>query len=129
MDWDCNAMAYVQKSILPSGNTIKIEFQEEETRRTIFYNIYLVTAHKRTQEIAATLKQTGRDGLAGLLWAKDMLLNFENFILDKQPDRNVIVYCFWDDNRRRKVYGRGLTKIGYKYGRLFNKKVLYKQVV
>jgi hypothetical protein len=129
IEWDCGQNAYYAKSKLPSGNTIKIVFYKEDTRHKTYYSIYLVTTRKRTQEAAATLKQTGRDGLTGLLWAKDMVRNFENFIVNEKPNKEVIIYCFWDDNRRRNVYERGLTKLGYSFGKLFYRKVLYKQVV
>ena len=117
---------YYDTSILPSGQTIRIEFQEEWSKSKYFYNVYLVTSHKRKQADSTYGIETGKDGLLGLLWAKDKIIEFEKFIKDKHEGIPIIIYCYWTDNRRRNVYERGLSKLGYSYNFLFNKKVLSK---
>jgi len=106
---------YYDTSILPSGQTIRIEFEEEWSKSKNFYNIYLVTSHKRKQADSTYGLATGKDGFAGLLWAKNKIIEFESFIKEKYPDIPVIIYCHWTDNIRRKIYERGLSNIGYKY--------------
>lgn len=113
---------------LESGQTIKIEFQEEWNKSKYYYGIYLVTYHKRKQESDAVLTTTGKDGLKGLLWAKDKIEEFEKFIKEEHRSIPVIIYCKWDCNRRRNVYERGLRRLGYKYNTFYNKKVLLKTI-
>ena len=119
---------YYETSILPSGQTIRIEFQEEWGKSKYFYNIYLVISHKRKQADFTYGMATGKDGFKGLLWAKSKVLEFETFIKEKHPDKPVIIYIHWDDNKRRKIYERGLSNKGYKYNFLFNTKVLSKTI-
>lgn len=119
---------YYETSILPSGQTIKIEFQEEWSKSKYFYNIYLVTSHKRKQANSTFGIATGKDGFKGLLWAKKKIIEFEEFIKEKHVDIPIIIYCDWTDNKRRKIYERGLSNIGYKYNFLFNRKVLSKTI-
>ena len=121
---------YYDTEILPSGNTIKILFQEEQEYRKYYYNIYLVTAHKKKQEYNTRLKSTGKDGLKGLFWARDKIKEFEDFIKLEKIQRHgsiITIFCHWDDNRRRRVYEYGLKPLGYKMEKLFNKKVLVKR--
>lgn len=120
---------YYDTLILPSGQTIKIEFQEEWSKSKYFYNIYLVTSHKRKQADSTYGIATGKDGFKGLLWAKSKIIEFETFIKEKHPDIPIVFYCFWTDNKRRNIYERGLSNIGYKYNFLFNKKVLSKTIM
>lgn len=121
---------YWESTVLPSGQTVKIEFQEDETKKKLYYSIYLVTMDKRKSEAFTVLHTTGKDGLQGLLWAKEKIIEFEKFILDEPRwhDRPIIMYCSWDDNRRRDIYHRGLKSIGYDYGVAFGRKVLLKQI-
>jgi hypothetical protein len=113
---------------LDSGQTIKIEFQEDWTNNKYYYNIYLVIMDKRKSENNTYLKSTGKDGLKGLIWAKNKIKEFEIFIKEEH-NKSTIIYCGWDNNRRRKVYEYGLKDLGYKFGMIFNKKALYKNLI
>lgn len=119
---------YYDTSILASGQTIRIEFQEEWNNSKYYYNIYLVTSHKRKQADSTYGIATGKDGFKGLLWAKSKIIEFETFIKEKYPDITVVIWCHWTDNKRRNIYERGLSNIGYKYNFLFNRKVLSKTI-
>jgi len=119
---------YYDTKILPSGQTIRIEFQEDWSKSKYNYNIYLVTSHKRKQAGYTCMKTTGGDGLKGLLWAKKKVIEFEEFIKEEHPGIPVIIYCAWDDNRRRNVYERGLRNLGYRFTNLFGYKVLSKTI-
>lgn len=119
---------YIDTEVLPSGQTIKIEFQEEWTNRYYLYNVYLVIMNKRKSENQTQLKSMGKDGIKGLLWAKNKIQEFEKFIKEKHGDNMSVIFCHWDDNRRRNAYHYGLSKIGYKYGFIGGKKVLLKTI-
>ena len=121
---------YYDTQKLSNGQTIKIVFDERETTKKFYYNIYLVIMDKKKSEFNTTLKQTGRCGLEGLLWAKDKIIEFEEFILEKNRCKPIVIYCYWDDNRRRDVYYRGLKNLGYGYSRLDNNaKVISKTII
>jgi hypothetical protein len=119
---------YYDTMMLPSGQTIKIEFTEEEGKNNWYYSIYLVTMHKRKAEKDTQLHTTGKDGLTGLLWARQRIIEFENTIKEMHHHKPSIMFCSWDDNRRRNAYYFGLKEYGYRFGVLFNQKVLYKQI-
>lgn len=56
-------------------------------------------------------EQTGTDGIKSLLWAKDCLKDFIENQIDKRFDNHLIIY--WDDKRRKEVYKRALTELGF----------------
>lgn len=119
---------YYDTTVLPSGQTIRIEFLQYWSNDKYFYNIYLVISHKRKQAEFTYNQTTGKDGLLGLLWAKRKIIEFEEFIKTEHERIPVIIFCYWTDNRRRNVYERGLSSIGYKYNMLFGEKVLSKRI-
>jgi hypothetical protein len=55
------------------------------------------------------LKQTGRDGLKSLLWAKECI---KYFIDNKLKNKDKIV-IFADDNKRLNIYKWGLKDLGF----------------
>ncbi len=117
---------YYDDKILDSGQIIKIEFQKDLSNSKHYYSIYLVVMNKRKSEESTYLATTGKDGLKGLIWAKSKIIEFEKFIKDKYIDKPIVIYCQWDNNRRRNVYERGLRSIGYKFNMVFGKKALCK---
>ena len=72
------------------------------------------------------MQRNGKDGITPLLWAKKELLNVEKMIKEDFPNKKNIIYVCWDDNRRRDVYIRGLSNVGYKLGNVLGFKCLYK---
>lgn len=115
--------------ILPSGQTIKIEFQENESSKVTYFSIYLCIMNKRKCEEQSVLHITGKDGLMGLLWAKEKIKEFESYVQSyTYAKERIVIYCGWDDNRRRNIYYRGLKSLGYYYGRVFGEKVIMKEL-
>jgi hypothetical protein len=120
---------YSDSCVLPSGQTIKIKFEEDWSNDRYYYNIYLVTMDKRKSERNTHMKIMGRDGINGLLWAKRKVAEFEEFIKEIREGVPTVIYCTWTDNRRRNAYAFGLRKIGYEFGRVFGRKALCKTIV
>jgi hypothetical protein len=90
---------------------------------------------KKKSEYNSVLRHTGKDGLKGLLWAREQMIQFEHYIKEniKEHNKNHIIFCMWDDNKRRDVYYRGLKDLGYHYDKLHttffnNCKVLLKKI-
>lgn len=116
-------------SILPSGQTIKIEFMDCSTRKQRIYSIYLVIMDKRKSEANTHLRYTGKDGVLGLFWARDRINEFEEYLKQEFTDKRPTVICTtWDNNTRRDIYYRGLKNMGYRYGVMFGAKAIYKVV-
>ena len=118
---------YYDTLTLDSGQTIKIEFNEGRSNDRYYYGIYLVTMNKKKSEDNTYLKNTGKDGLRGLIWAKRKIQQFEIFIKEENKFP-ITIYCTWTDNRRRNTYAYGLNKLGYKFDMVFNKKALCKKI-
>ena len=119
---------YYDTCIMPSGQTIKIEFQEDWSSDRRYYNIYLVIMNKRKLNRDTYLKSTGKDGLSSLIWAKQKVKEFEEYIKDRHPETPKTIHCSWDNGKRRNVYAYGLKGLGYKFGVVFGYKALYKTV-
>jgi hypothetical protein len=111
--WNETYYGYTDKEKLPSGQTIEIIFQEFFCSGTYYFNICLETYHKRKQRDNLFNKQTGKDGLQGLIWAKKKILEFEEYVRQMESKYRAVIYCTWTDNQRRNVYEWGLKKIGY----------------
>lgn len=128
--WDTEEECYVISDKLSNNQFIEIQFQEEWTSKKFFYNVYLTISNKRKSKDNNFKKTTGKCGLEGLLWAKNKIIDFEDFIKesDMHNERPVYVYVQWDDNRRRNTYERGLKNLGYKYSYVEGRKALMKQI-
>ena len=114
---------------LKSGKTIEIWFTPEEFQSKLLFWVYAVTYHKRKQEKYIFLTTNNKDGVAGLLWLKEQILLFEEeYQSEPETDKDTYIVVSWDDNRRRNVYNRGLSKYGYQFNMIDNEKVLRKKI-
>lgn len=111
---------------LKSGQTIKLELEGEEFNKFNRFNVYLTTNHKQKNIDDTFLKRTGKDGLYPLIWAKKRLLEVESLIKEDCPNKRNVIYVMWDDGKRKRVYIRGLSNVGYKMARIEDKMCLMK---
>lgn len=75
-----------------------------------FHVLFFITTKRRSG--FQYLKQTGRDGIKSLLWAKSCIADFINKFKEKYRYLTIRIYA--DDKRRMKTYERGLIPIGFK---------------
>jgi hypothetical protein len=114
-----------------NGQFLQIKFYEEIYYDKILYFVCFEIRNKRYQIGKSWLKTTGKIGLSGLLWAKEKIKEFENFIINKKIEKEKIsmyILVGWEDNRRRKVYERGLKNLGYKIDYMVGRKLLIKKI-
>lgn len=119
MGWIEKGNDYIRETVFESGITARIEFQHMQSNKgDVAYSVYFHNFHKRKQN--TDLKQTGQDGLKPLIWAKNQILEFEDYIANIEEwtstPRRLLVYIDSDDNQRKRVYERGLLKHGYRPG-------------
>lgn len=124
--WTCTN--YYDTELLPSGQTIRIEFEEDWSKRKYYYNIFLLITNKKKDSDYPFGKSTGKDGIEGLLWAKCKIVEFEKFITKEHKGIPIVIYAGWDNSKRRDVYERGLRNIGYKFNKVFGFKALCKEI-
>ena len=133
---------YYIKEKLSNGQTLYIEFQTEYRKECCGFWVYLIVYKKRKHLLNDGLfcKSTGdKLGIKTLLIAREIIIEFENFIKDivtKKREEGLIskdlkyyIEVGWDDNRRRKVYERGLKKYGYDYTYEEGFKYLRKRII
>lgn len=106
---------------LDNGQVVQVTIRSESYMDSIFYYIVLYI-NKRGGGYKEGY-QTGTCGIEGLLWAKEILRDFIE-TLKKIPDRKHAIHVFWDDNRRRDVYIRGLKDLGFEVKTLVKWKCL-----
>lgn len=120
LTWNSEEKMFSDKLKLPSGQTVCIMFQQSWGKSVVYFSIGLEIYHKRKQVLNLYNKQTGKDGLTGLIWAKNKILEFEDYLKSEESRYSIynypmaIIYCTWTDNQRRRVYERGLSRIGFK---------------
>ena len=122
---------FIDQELLPSGQTAYIEIAREKTNKIYYYSIYFAIADKRKTIDNSMYHITGKDGLLGLIWARNKLIEFEQYIKERHcfdKTKKHILYCIWTDNRRRNVYERGLVPLGFSFMRVFNRKTLGKVI-
>lgn len=102
------------------------------SKRTKWWTVGLTISDDYREEALAKCHKekliTGRMGAYGLLFAKAVIEDFEQFIYETYPDEKNIIYCRWLDGRRRRAYAYALKKMGYKYGIRKFKPCLWKEV-
>ena len=107
-------------------------FYAEETKNKLYYSIALKVG-KRKKNV--TLKQTGRNGLSCLIWARNALLEFEKYIIENKHifyrlgKKEVYIFIYGDNNVREKVYAHGLKKYGYYYKHFKQGVFLVKKII
>lgn len=82
-------------------------------------------------------KETGKTGIESLLIAKKILqYHIDNIILTSHrfSNWNYYIIIWWDDNKRRDVYYRGLKDLGFNFGQWSAKgwnsgKCLFKKII
>lgn len=89
-----------------------------------FVNILFYITTKRKSGFQY-LKQTGKDGLSSLVWAKNAIQDFLNNPPRELRGKELRIYG--DDRRRFSVYQRSLTPLGFKVSRT-QAKYLYKRI-
>ena len=96
-----------------NGQTLRLIFSKwyYQKKRRIDWYICFDIADKRKNKFKYE-QQTGTDGIKGLLWAKNCIKDFIKNEIRKDVDNVIIVQ--WDNNKRRKVYERGLKELGFK---------------
>ena len=112
---------YTYKLKLDNGQVVSMTITRELYMDSVFYYV-LLFINKRGKGYEEG-HQTGRAGIEGLLWAKEMLKDFIEEI-KKIKDRKHTICIFWDDNRRRDVYARGLKDLGFRFSTLVKWKCL-----
>lgn len=122
---------YFKRTKLSNGQLAEILFEETyRVNKFIDYNVVFVIGSKRKNLNCSKMDScsTGKVGLEGLIWAKKQIIEFEKFILKSNHKEKVYISVLWSDNRRRKVYERGLKKLGFKYQFAFGHKKLRKKI-
>ena len=78
---------FIDSCILPSGQTIKIEFEEYILNDKIYYNVYLVTMDKRKNEFKTKLKEMPTEYFESKYLGKLELSNFKLAIIPKNASK------------------------------------------
>lgn len=133
---------YYVKEKLPNGQTLHMTFQVFNKNDSCSFWVGLIIYKKRKQlsDDRLYLKGTGTLGIKTLLIARDIILEFEEYMKQIIYESKTIygrsftydkyyIAIDWDDNRRRDVYKRGLQKYGYDYGFETGFKCLRKRII
>lgn len=116
------------------NQTVYMAFQPDCIGETLAFNIFLIVYNKKKQiNRSLNLKEiTGKNGFKTMAIALKMLNKLEEevyySVISNLKDNSYIIYCSWEDNRRRNTYYKVLSKRGFKFGNLEGKKVLFKKI-
>ena len=107
---------YTYKDILPNGQTIEFIFYDwhEDDVFTVSMEIY----SKRKKRSRDFLESTGKCGISGLILAKLVLECFIEYLKEITPigkSKQIMVHA--SDNKRKRIYKRHLSKLGFVYTR------------
>lgn len=99
--------SFVYRSKNEANQLLKLEIYRsiEGGFRCIFF---ITTKRKNGYQYK---KQTGKDGLKSLMWAKNCLLDFLEYAKDKY--KGDIIKIFANDKKRWKTYWRSLKPLGF----------------
>lgn len=123
---------YFAEKVFKSGMTGRIEIGDftNNSNKKIYWSVFLVVYHKRKQINTLTLKQTGKDGLEPLIWAKQAILSFESILIKSDFHENLPTYIYVgaDDKRRFRAYQKGLSRHGFRKACIEGEWVLIKEI-
>lgn len=136
--YDIENSTYYLYHILSNGQIIYIGFDFIELNRkteTEIFNVVLAIGNKKKninswlnyEKNSLTMQSTGRCGLEGLMWAREQLIKFEEFIFYNSR-YNIKLIVSADDSKRFHVYEKALMKLGYKKERMYNKRHMVKTI-
>lgn len=130
--WDQENDEYYIKVPMKNNQIFSMYLQEIDwTIDTSYFNLAmnLYDKRKKAAENEDLVKTTGKqDFLQTYIIAKKCFEKLEQTCLREFHYTNVVIYCYWTDNRRKDIYYHFLSKRGYRYGRdLANKKCIYKK--
>lgn len=112
----------IYKSKNKCGQTLNLTIQCYPYPKATHWNVvFWVGKHSKGLQ---HLKQTGKDGLSSLLWAKSCIIDFINVV--ERKDKPQYLCVRWDDNRRRDAYMYRLKDLGFDIKRIEGKLCLCK---
>lgn len=126
--WDGRNRNFFIKEKLANGQTVIMSFELEcQTDDTDYWNIAMcvVSKRKHIDKVFESRATTGGDPVATFSVVRKMFRALEEKILQCRS-RNNFIYCTWLDGKRRDVYYRFLSRLGYRYGKLEGAKVIFK---
>lgn len=120
--WDRESKGYYSRHKLSNGQYCMIGLFQFRMKRSLCYYVAFAVADKKKNlngwfngdsNNNIELKMTGRCGIEALLWCRDKLLEFEDFVpLIKHEDTKIVVVG--SDSRRFRMYEKALARYGYK---------------
>ena len=141
IDKDSGCRFYRKRDKLSNGQFCQIEFSEEymPIDSRINYYVGFAIANKKKElnkwfdgkDSSINCKTTGKCGLEGLLWAKECIKEFEEYIWEIYGgyEGGIYIIVTGEDKRRYRVYERGLRDLGFEKWNRFGEWVLGKRVV
>lgn len=135
--FDGFSYGYFKTCKLKNNQTATIFFIRKELKRGTEYHVVFAISNKKKyikqwilgERDTLTNKETGKCGLDGLIWAKEQIIEFEDYInIETYKPKDITICVTWTDNRRRNIYVRVLGKLGYKINYRNSCKCLAKKV-
>lgn len=99
-------------------------YTDNEHDRKSWWNIYITIFNKRKDMYSNMDKKiiTGKNPIVTALTAREMFSKVEKCVIDNELTNSsydeITIFCTWVDNRRRDVYYKVLSRLGYDWGRL-----------
>ena len=131
-----NRIYYIQHKHNNQTYELGIEYDRLHNRSTLTAVIYACIYSKRKDKYLNqyNIVSSGKDIFYSYSFFKQAFKLLEQEIIKEFnifSYKKLIIYCWWTDNRRRDVYYKVLSKYGYDYMQIHNKrvigKILYKE--
>ena len=120
--WNKESEGFYSRHKLSNGQYCMVDFFRFHTKRATCYYVAFAVADKRknlngwfenNKNNNIEYKMTGRCGVEALLWCRDRLLEFEEFVpTDKVEDTKIVVCA--TDSKRFRMYEKALSRYGYR---------------
>jgi hypothetical protein len=104
-----NEYYYLFKEKLSNNQTLELKFYED------FYGFFTcLRIYSKRKSNYTDFDTTGHVGIKSLILAKLGMELFIDFLIQENiKNKKIVVH--WGDNRRQRVYYRGLKSLGFKY--------------
>ena len=127
-----NADTICFKKVKIKNQTLLVEFINwYGTNKNInqwYMSAVIYSKRKHKDKLFEDCTSSGKIGVLGLYAAKNILLEFENFIKSKFSYTSNYILIYGADSKRKRIYNEALKRFGYELSTVYNYPTLIKKI-
>ena len=129
---DNSNITICSKKVKIKNQTLLVEFINwdglKNNTNQWYMSAIIYSKRKHKHKLFEDCTSSGKIGVLGLYTAKNILLEFEDFLKDKFSCNFNYILIYGADSKRKRIYNEALKKFGYEIKTIYNYPVLIKKI-